>query len=243
MEQRGFILIADITGYTAYLNDSELEHAQGTLTELLELLIEHTKSPLVISRLEGDAVISYGLEAGFIGGQIVRQLHAADHEIVALVRTPSRATHLESLGVSLHQGDITDKASMRAGMSGVDGVFHVAAWYRLGARDNAAAERINVEGTRCVLELMQELQIPRGVYTSTLAIHSDTRGREVGEEHRFSGNHLTEYDRTKWMAHHKVALPAMEFRCQSDSCLVEELSPKWARVPGSRLSRRRGRCL
>ncbi len=69
MEQRGFILIADITGYTAYLNDSELEHAQGTLTDLLELLIEHTRSPLIISRLEGDAVISYGLEAGFVSGQ------------------------------------------------------------------------------------------------------------------------------------------------------------------------------
>jgi len=69
MEQRGFILIADITGYTAYLNDSELEHAQGTLTDLLELLIDHTTSPLIISRLEGDAVISYGFEAGFVSGQ------------------------------------------------------------------------------------------------------------------------------------------------------------------------------
>jgi uncharacterized protein YndB with AHSA1/START domain len=69
MEKRGFILIADITGYTAYLNESELEHAQGTLTDLLELLIEHTTSPLVISRLEGDAVISYGLEADFASGQ------------------------------------------------------------------------------------------------------------------------------------------------------------------------------
>ena len=69
MEKRGFILIADITGYTTYLNESELEHAQGTLTDLLELLIEHTKSPLIISRLEGDAVISYGLEGGFLSGQ------------------------------------------------------------------------------------------------------------------------------------------------------------------------------
>ncbi len=69
MEQRGFILIADITGYTAYLNESELVHAQGTLTDLLELLIDHTRSPLVISRLEGDAVISYGLEDGFLSGQ------------------------------------------------------------------------------------------------------------------------------------------------------------------------------
>jgi hypothetical protein len=69
MEQRGFILIADITGYTAYLNQSELEHAQGTLTDLLELLIDHTERPLIISRLEGDAVISYGLESGFLSGQ------------------------------------------------------------------------------------------------------------------------------------------------------------------------------
>ena len=69
MEQRGFIVIADITGYTAYLNESELVHAQETLTDLLKLLIDHTKRPLMISRLEGDAVISYGLEAGFLSGQ------------------------------------------------------------------------------------------------------------------------------------------------------------------------------
>ncbi len=74
MEQRGFILIADITGYTAYLNASELEHAQGTLTDLLELLIEHTKQPLIISRLEGDAVISYGLEEGFLSGQTFMEI-------------------------------------------------------------------------------------------------------------------------------------------------------------------------
>ncbi len=69
MEQRGFIVIADITGYTTYLNESELEHAQGTLTDLLTLLIDHTQRPLIISRLEGDAVISYGLETGFVTGQ------------------------------------------------------------------------------------------------------------------------------------------------------------------------------
>lgn len=74
MEQRGFIVIADITGYTTYLNDSELEHAQGTLTDLLELLIDHTKSPLIISRLEGDAVISYGFEAGFVSGQTLLEI-------------------------------------------------------------------------------------------------------------------------------------------------------------------------
>lgn len=65
----GYFLIADITGYTRYLSESELEHAQDTLTALLELLVENTRPPLVISRLAGDAVISYGLRESFFQGQ------------------------------------------------------------------------------------------------------------------------------------------------------------------------------
>ena len=66
---KGYLLIADITGYTQYLSESELEHANGVLKALLELLITHTRPPLVISRLAGDAVISYGLEDHFLSGQ------------------------------------------------------------------------------------------------------------------------------------------------------------------------------
>ena len=69
MSQQGYLVIADITGYTAYLSQSELEHAQDSLGSLLSLLVEHTKAPLVISRLEGDAVISYAPEGSFIQGQ------------------------------------------------------------------------------------------------------------------------------------------------------------------------------
>jgi hypothetical protein len=68
--KQGYFLIADITGYTQYLSASELDHAQQTLTALLNLLIQHTKPPLIISRLAGDAVISYGLREGFLQGQV-----------------------------------------------------------------------------------------------------------------------------------------------------------------------------
>jgi hypothetical protein len=67
--QFGYFLIADITGYTAYLSASELDHAQKTLTALINLLIKQTKPPLIISRLAGDAVISYGLSDRFVAGQ------------------------------------------------------------------------------------------------------------------------------------------------------------------------------
>lgn len=144
---------------------------------------------------------------GFIGGELTQQLVALGHQVVALVRSPAAATDLTKLGVILHQGDITDRESLRVGMVGVDGVFHVAAWYKLGRSDRREAERINVQGTRNVLETMRDLGIPRGVYTSTLAVFSDTHGRKVDENYRYDGKHLTEYDRTKWLAHYEVALP------------------------------------
>jgi len=138
---------------------------------------------------------------GFIGGVLARQLREAGHEVVAVVRNPSKATKLQQLGVQLTQGDVTDKASMRAPMTGVDGVFHVAGWYKIGVRDKSEAFKINVEGTRHVLELIRELGIPKGVYTSTLAVNSDTQGKLVDETYRFTGQHISVYDESKAKAH------------------------------------------
>lgn len=147
---------------------------------------------------------------GFIGGRVARQLIEAGHQVVALARTPAKATDLVKLGVAVHKGDIIDKESMRRPIFGVDGVFHIAGWYKIGARDKSMAEKINVDGTRNVLELMRELKIPKGVYTSTLAVFSDTRGKIVDETYRNGRNWLSEYDRTKWLAHYEVAEPMMK---------------------------------
>lgn len=146
---------------------------------------------------------------GFIGGRVARQLVDAGHQVRALVRDPRKAADLAALGVELHRGDITQRASLRDPMSGVDGVFHVAGWYKVGARDRRDGERINVEGTRNVLETMRELSVPKGVYTSTGAVFSDTGGRLVDETYRHNGPWLSEYDRTKWIAHYEVAEPMM----------------------------------
>ncbi len=147
---------------------------------------------------------------GFIGGRVVRQLLGDGHEVVALVRDAKRAADLADAGAVLAEGDITDRDSMREPMRGADGVFHIAAWYKVGAKDAKVAERINVEGTRNVLELVRELSIPKAVYTSTVAVFSDTHGQLVDESYRFDGKHLSEYDRTKWLAHYNVALPMIE---------------------------------
>ncbi len=144
---------------------------------------------------------------GFVGSHVTRQLRDAGHEVVVVVRNPAKAKSLVDLGVTVHQGDVTDKESMRSPMQGTDGVFHIAGWYKVGVKDKSDGEQINVEGTRNVLALMKELGIAKGVYTSTLAINSDTHGKLVDESYHYTGPHLSEYDRTKWVAHYEVADP------------------------------------
>ncbi len=138
---------------------------------------------------------------GFVGGRVARMLRQAGHDVIAVVRSLDKAKDLAALGIDIRKGDVTDKESMRAPMTNVDGVFHIAGWYKVGTKDKTEGSRINIDGTRNMLELMQALNIPKGVYTSTLAINSDTHGVEVDETYRFTGTHISEYDRTKAEAH------------------------------------------
>lgn len=145
---------------------------------------------------------------GFLGRNLVRALQAEGHQIEALVRDVGGASDLANSGVKLHTGDITDRASVAAAVTSVDGarvdgVLHLAAWYKVGQR-NPQAHAINVEGTRNVVEEAWRAGVARIVYTSTLAVNSDTEGRIVDESYRFKGKHISEYDRTKWIAHYEV---------------------------------------
>lgn len=147
---------------------------------------------------------------GFIGRHLISQLLESGHTVHALIRDRRKAQFLEDAGVKLFKGDITHRDSITKGMEGTDGIFHLAAWYKIGSRDKHRAYGINVIGTRNVLEIMKTLKIKKGIYTSTLAVFSDTKGQLVDEDYQFKGKHLSEYDKTKWEAHYKIALPMIE---------------------------------
>ncbi|HEY6542736.1 MAG TPA: SDR family NAD(P)-dependent oxidoreductase [Ktedonobacteraceae bacterium] len=72
---------------------------------------------------------------GFVGSHVARRLVEKGHEVVVSVRTPSKARELAELGVTVTQGDVTDKESMRGAMQGVDGVFHIAGWNAKALRE------------------------------------------------------------------------------------------------------------
>jgi len=148
---------------------------------------------------------------GLIGSHVTTELLAAGHDVVALTRSRSNANHLPE-AVTVVEGDITDKESMRDAMTGVDGVFHIAAWFYVGPgpRNIEKAEQINVEGTRNVLELMEELEIPKGVYTSTVGVYP-LRGLEyIDETVEPECPKSAVYYRTKWEAHYEVAKPLID---------------------------------
>jgi dihydroflavonol-4-reductase len=107
--------------------------------------------------------------AGFIGSNVVRALVADGHEVRALHRPLDDLRNLAGLDVELVAGDVTDAEAMRRAVAGRDWVFHLAAIYALWLPDPERMVRVNVEGTRTVLEAARAAGVGRVVYTSSIA--------------------------------------------------------------------------
>jgi len=59
MENRGLLFIPDISGFTKFVNETEIEHSRLIIQELLEILINANEIDLSISEIEGDAILFY----------------------------------------------------------------------------------------------------------------------------------------------------------------------------------------
>ena len=72
--KHGYLVLADISGYTGYLAKVELEHAHEILTDLLEVIVENFKTLLTISKLEGDAIFANADEEKIIRPESLLEL-------------------------------------------------------------------------------------------------------------------------------------------------------------------------
>ncbi|MGH2521061.1 MAG: DUF2652 domain-containing protein, partial [Anaerolineales bacterium] len=77
--QHGYLVLADISGYTSFVAGTELEHAQEILSELLELIMERFQPLLTLSKLEGDAVFAYAPEEKVLRGETLLELIEATY--------------------------------------------------------------------------------------------------------------------------------------------------------------------
>jgi dihydroflavonol-4-reductase len=107
--------------------------------------------------------------SGFVGSAVARKLVEAGFSVRALVRGTSLCAHLSGLDLDFFEGDLRNRTSLEGAMTGMRYVFHVAADYRLWARDPDEIFASNVEGTRNLMEEAMRAGVERVVYTSSVA--------------------------------------------------------------------------
>jgi dihydroflavonol-4-reductase len=143
---------------------------------------------------------------GFVGAAVTRALLGGQWQVRVLARRGSDRRNLRNLDVEVCEGDLGDSSSLERGAQGCDGLFHVAADYRLGAPDPAQLYRVNVEGTRNVLNAAQRAGVRRIVYTSSVATIGIPADGTPGDERTQSSlaNMIGHYKRSKYLAEQVV---------------------------------------
>lgn len=161
---------------------------------------------------------------GFVGSHVARALHDAGAELRLLVRPTSRTENIESLPAERVAGDLREPESLHKHISGCEAVFHVAADYRLWARDSAEMYRANVGGTRAIIQASQDAGVRRIVYTSSVATMGFTsNGTSVDETCPVSlAEMIGPYKRSKFVAE-QVAIEAA--RSGVDVVIVNPTTP------------------
>jgi dihydroflavonol-4-reductase len=148
---------------------------------------------------------------GFVGAAVARALSSAGWQVRVLVRGGSDRSNLGALPVDVVEGDLADPNSLERALEGCAGLFHVAADYRLGARDPAPLYRTNVDGTRNILNAARTVGVPRIVYTSSVATIGIPSDGSPGEERTpvALSNMIGHYKRSKYLAE-EVAREAVQ---------------------------------
>ena len=107
--------------------------------------------------------------SGFVGSAVLRALAGRGLALRALVRATSPRTNLADIHCEIVEGDMRDRASMAAALRDVRYLFHVAADYRLWARNPEDIVTANLAGADAVMHAALDASVERIVYTSSVA--------------------------------------------------------------------------
>jgi dihydroflavonol-4-reductase len=138
---------------------------------------------------------------GFLGSRVARALAARGDRVRALVRRTSDTRRLAGVDVETAFGDVTDAASVVRALAGATRVFHCAAVYEIGARDPDRMRRVNVEGTRHVLDAVARSNALAVHVSSVVALGPTPPGQLADESHWTGDAPRAPYEATKREAH------------------------------------------
>lgn len=149
---------------------------------------------------------------GFVGAAVARALLGAQWEVRVLARKGSDRRNLKGLPVEIEEGDLKDVNSLERAAADCPALFHVAADYRLGARDPSQLYEANVQGTRNILNAARRAGVQRLVYTSSVATIGIPADGTPGEEATPNSleNMIGHYKRSKYLAEEVVREAARE---------------------------------
>ena len=144
--------------------------------------------------------------SGFVGSAVARIARERGFDVRVVIRKTSSRQNLEGLDAEVVIGDMRDEASMRAAMKGVRYLLHVAADYRIWARDPGEIERANLEGTEATMRAALAEGVERIVYTSSVATLKVSPAGEIVDETKPAQAHQTigAYKRSKVLAERAV---------------------------------------
>jgi nucleoside-diphosphate-sugar epimerase len=120
--------------------------------------------------------------SGFTGSHLVRKLVDKGYRVRALVRKTSNLDALEGLDVELVYGDVTDAATLEGKLDGIDTVFHVAAAYRQEGIPKEHFFKVNVDGTRNLLDEAVAAKVGRFVHCSTVGVQGEIHNPPATED-------------------------------------------------------------
>jgi len=149
--------------------------------------------------------------AGFLGSHVARQLVARRESVRVLLRPSSQNRAIADLPLEYVTGDLRDTESLDRALKGVDRVFHVAADYRLWAKDSKDIYDSNVGGTKNILGAAKRAGVKQFIYTSTVATIAVDRPAPPNEKTDAKLDEMIgHYKRSKWMAEREAVNAAKE---------------------------------
>lgn len=142
---------------------------------------------------------------GFVGRNLIEQLVKQQWSVVAMHRGATPAPHLIHEAVTPVAADVLDAAELTLVMpEAVDAVFHVAGNTSTWSRHNAIQQRVNVDGTRNVLEAALRRGARRFIHTSTWNVYGFWQSVISEESPQLGTRSPVNYDRTKARAEQAV---------------------------------------